>query len=268
MTEPRASSPPPWTAVVLTIFPGMFPGPLGFSNAGQALRDGRWRLVAIDIRDFAGDKHGTVDDAPFGGGPGMVMRADVVDSALEAAKRVFAGRPEPSAPFIYLSPRGRPLTQARVRELAAGAGAILLCGRFEGVDERVLEVHGAEELSLGDFVLSGGEPAAAALIDACVRLLPGVVGSARSLAEESFEQGLLEYPQYTRPQHWRERPVPEVLLSGHHGKVADWRRQRAETVTRERRPDLWARYARTRIDAENAGDAGEGHKRKKQRSAP
>jgi tRNA (guanine37-N1)-methyltransferase len=263
MTELRPSS-PPWTAVVLTIFPGMFPGPLCFSNAGQALADGRWRLIAVDIRDFARDKHRTVDDAPFGGGPGMVMRADAIGGAAEAAKREFAGGA--AAPFIYLSPRGRPLAQARVRELAAGPGAIVLCGRYEGVDERALEAHAAEELSLGDFVLSGGEPAAIALIDACVRLIPGVVGSAASLAEESFERGLLEYPQYTRPQVWRERPVPEVLLSGHHARIAEWRRLSQEKITQERRPDLWAR--RAGADDEDAGGTGAGNRTRRRGSAP
>ena len=227
-----------WTARVLTLFPEMFPGPLGASLAGRALEDGLWALETVDIRRFASNKQRTVDDTPFGGGPGMVMRPDVVDAALEAA----LGE-DRRGPLVYLSPRGRRLTQARVRELAAGAGVVLLCGRYEGVDERVLEARRAEEISLGDFVLSGGEPAAQVLIDACVRLLPGVVGSTDSLAEESFERGLLEYPHYTRPQEWQGRPVPEVLLSGHHGEVRAWRRAEAERVTAERRPDLWAAYA-------------------------
>lgn len=228
---------PMWTARVLTIFPEMFPGPLGQSLAGQALEKGVWALETVDIRTFASDKHRTVDDAPFGGGPGMVMRPDVLDAAIAAAK----GK-DPALPLIYLTPRGRRLDQARVRALAAGPGALVLCGRFEGVDQRVLEAEGAEEISLGDFVLSGGEPAAIALIDACVRIVPGIIGKAESLEEESFERGLLEYPHYTRPQVWRDRAVPEVLVSGHHAKVRAWRLAEAERITRERRPDLWARY--------------------------
>jgi tRNA (guanine37-N1)-methyltransferase len=223
-----------WTATVLTLFPEMFPGPLGHSLAGGAMREGLWRLETVDIRGFARDKHRSVDDTPFGGGPGMVMRADIVDAAI-------AGTPAPG-PLVYLSPRGRTLDQARVKELAAGPGVRLLCGRFEGVDERVLEAHEMEEVSLGDFVLSGGEPAAIALIDACVRLLPGVVGDAATLEEESFVGDLLEYPHYTRPQEWQGRAVPEILLSGHHEKVRRWRQARAEAATRERRPDLWERY--------------------------
>ncbi len=226
-----------WTARVLTLFPEMFPGPLAASLAGKALESGAWALETLDIRAFARDKHGSVDDTPFGGGPGMVMRPDVVDAAIAASDR-----PEAPLPLILLSPRGRPLTQRRVRDLAAGPGARLLCGRYEGLDERVIEAHVPEEVSLGDFVLSGGEPAAIALIDACVRLLPSVMGCADSGAEESFERGLLEYPQYTRPRDWRGRAVPEVLLSGHHEKVRAWRLARAEEITRRRRPDLWARY--------------------------
>ncbi|MFQ5763996.1 MAG: tRNA (guanosine(37)-N1)-methyltransferase TrmD [Rhodospirillales bacterium] len=228
----------PWKAKVLTLFPGMFPGPLGLSLAGQGLDAGAWVLETVDIRDFAGDKHRAVDDAPFGGGPGMVMRPDVVSAALDAAKAE-----DPALTAVYLTPRGQPLTQARVRELAAGPGATFLCGRYEGLDERVLEAHAPEEISLGDFVLSGGEAAAICVIDACVRLLPGVVGKPESLAEESFEKGLLEYPQYTRPQEWNKRQVPDVLVSGHHEKVRAWRQEKAEAITRERRPDLWARYA-------------------------
>ena len=227
-----------WKAKVLTLFPGMFPGPLGLSLAGQGLEAGRWALETVDIRDFASDKHRTVDDAPFGGGPGMVMRPDVVSQAIESAT---AGGPD--LPLIYLTPRGQPLTQERVRELAAGPGMILLSGRYEGLDERVLESNEPEEISIGDFVLSGGEAAAIALIDACVRLLPGIVGEPGSLTEESFEQGLLEYPQYTRPQVWNGMTVPEVLVSGDHKKVKSWRREQAEAITRERRPDLWSRYA-------------------------
>jgi len=227
----------PWRAVVLTLFPEMFPGPLGLSLAGRALEAGLWSLDARDIRASAQDKHRTVDDAPFGGGVGMVMRPDVVDAALDAA---LAGAP--GMPAIYLTPRGKPLTQARVRDLAAGPGAIVLCGRFEGIDQRVIDRRGVEEVSLGDFVLSGGEPAAIALIDACVRLLPGVIGDAEALSEESFERGLLEYPHFTRPAEWRGLKVPDVLLSGHHEKIQAWRLAEAERTTRERRPDLWSRY--------------------------
>ena len=228
----------PWKAKVLTLFPEMFPGPLGLSLAGQGLEAGSWALEAVDIRDFAADKHRTVDDPPCGGGPGMVIRPDVVSEAIDAA----AGA-DPSRALISLTPRGRPLTQARVGELARGPGIVLLCGRYEGLDERVLDAHGLDEISLGDFVLSGGEAAAIAVIDACVRLLPGVVGAPESLIDESFENGLLEYPQYTRPREWRGRTVPEVLVSGDHEKIKAWRRHQAEAITRERRPDLWARYA-------------------------
>ncbi len=223
-----------WRATVLTIFPEMLPGPLAHSLAGKALEAGIWQLETVDIRDFARDKHRSVDDAPFGGGPGMVLRPDVLDAAIGGAGGV--------GPLILLSPRGRPLGQDKVRELAAAAGVRLICGRFEGVDERVLEARLVEEVSLGDFVLSGGEPAAIALIDACVRLLPGVVGCAETLAEESFAEGLLEYPHYTRPQLWQGRAVPEVLVSGDHQKVRAWRRTEAERLTRERRPDLWRRH--------------------------
>ena len=223
-----------WHATVLTIFPEMLPGPLAYSLAGKALEAGIWQLETVDIRDYARDKPRSVDDAPFGGGPGMVMRPDVLDSAIAGVGGV--------GPLILLSPRGRPLAQERVRELAEGPGMRLICGRFEGVDERVLEARSVEELSLGDFVLSGGEPAAIALIDACVRLLPGVIGCAEALAEESFAEELLEYPHYTRPALWQGRAVPEVLASGDHQRVRDWRRQEAERLTRERRPDLWRRH--------------------------
>jgi tRNA (guanine37-N1)-methyltransferase len=225
----------PWRVKVLTVFPEMFPGPLAFSLAGRALAAGLWALETVDIRAFASDKHRTVDDAPFGGGPGMVMRPDVLDAAIAASA-------EASSPLIYLSPRGRLIDQARVRGLAEVPSVSIICGRFEGLDERVLELHEVEELSLGDFVLSGGEPAAICLIDACVRLIPGIVGRPESLEEESFERGLLEYPHYTRPQSWRGREVPEVLLSGHHERIKAWRTSQAERITRERRPDLWARY--------------------------
>jgi tRNA (guanine37-N1)-methyltransferase len=220
--------------VVLTLFPEMFPGPLGVSLAGKALADNTWSLETVDIRRFAQDKHRTVDDSPFGGGAGMVMRADVLDAALSASPR--------PGPLIYLTPRGRVLDQPRARALAAGPGVTLICGRYEGVDQRLLEAWSAEEISLGDFVLSGGEIAALALLDATVRLLPGVVGKTESLDDESFETGLLEYPHYTRPDVWKGREVPEVLRSGHHAKVAQWRRQLAEETTKARRPDLWARH--------------------------
>lgn len=223
----------PWRALILTLFPDMFPGPLDVSIVGTARAEGRWALDTVQIRDFGLGKHRTVDDTPAGGGAGMVMRADVIGAAVDAA-RAQAG----NLPAIYLSPRGKPLTQARVRDLAAGPGVLLLCGRFEGVDERALDARGLEEVSIGDYVLSGGELAAMVLIDACVRLLPGVLGASESLSEESFENGLLEYPQYTRPREWEGRTIPEVLLNGDHAKIAAWRRTEAERLTRERRPDL------------------------------
>jgi tRNA (guanine37-N1)-methyltransferase len=226
-----------WAATVLTIFPEMFPGPLGLSLAGKALEKGLWSLAAVDIRGFAADRHRSVDDTPAGGGPGMVMKADVLARAIDTA----AGD---SRPRLLMSPRGVPLTQERVAELAAGAGVVAVCGRFEGVDERVIEARGLTEVSIGDYVLSGGEIAAMALIDACVRLLPGVMGAQASTAEESFAAGLLEYPQYTRPQAFEGRPIPDVLLSGDHGKIAAYRRAEAERLTRERRPDLWAAHSR------------------------
>ncbi|MFQ6018995.1 MAG: tRNA (guanosine(37)-N1)-methyltransferase TrmD [Kiloniellaceae bacterium] len=234
----------PWTAKVCTIFPEMFPGLLGMSLAGKALEKGRWALEVLDIRDFAGDKRRAVDDQPFGGGPGMVMRPDVVDAALGAAQQPGGG----SGPVIYFSPRGRLLTQDLVRDLAAGPGVTLLCGRYEGVDQRVLDARGVAEVSIGDYVLSGGEPAALVLIDAVVRLLPGVMGNTASPGAESFEQGLLEHPLYTRPAVWRGREVPEVLASGHHEMIRRWRLAEAERTTRERRPDLWARYRNRRDD--------------------
>jgi tRNA (guanine37-N1)-methyltransferase len=224
---------PPWHARVLTIFPDMFPGPLGVSLVGTALENELWELDCVDIRDFGLTKHRTIDDTPAGGGAGMVMRADVLAAAIDHAREDM-----PDVPVIYLSPRGQPLTQARVRELSAGPGAILLAGRFEGVDQRVIEARGLEEISIGDYVLSGGELAAMVLIDACVRLLPGVIGAEASLSEESFESGLLEYPQYTRPRDWEGRAIPEILLSGDHKRIAAWRREEAERLTRERRPDL------------------------------
>jgi tRNA (guanine37-N1)-methyltransferase len=228
----------PWTATVLTLFPEVFPGPLGVSLPGKALEAGLWSLEARDIRAHATDRHRTVDDTPFGGGAGMVMRPDVVDRALAAVD----DRP---GPVIFLSPRGRLMSQAVARELAAEPGVTLLCGRYEGLDERVIEARGIAELSLGDVVLSGGEVAAMAVLEATVRLLPGVMGNAASASEESFERGLLEYPQYTRPAEWQGRPVPDVLRSGDHGRIAAWRRAEAERVTKERRPDLWARGAAT-----------------------
>ena len=235
MTSEGATANQAWRATVMTLFPEMFPGSLGQSLAGKALDDGLWEIDAVDIREFAEDKHQTVDDAPFGGGAGMVMRADVIDAALKSVG-------ETPRPVIYLTPRGKPLAQARVKELAAADGVVLLCGRYEGVDDRVIEAWDMEEISLGDFVLSGGEPAALTLIDAVVRLLPGVVGNEATPEEESFEEGLLEYPHYTRPREWEGREVPEVLLSGHHKKVAAWRQAEAEKITAERRPDLWQKY--------------------------
>jgi tRNA (guanine37-N1)-methyltransferase len=238
MSEKAAE--PRLTVRVLTLFPEMFPGPLGVSLAGKALERGNWALETLDIRDYARDKHRSVDDTPFGGGAGMVMKPDVVDAALVAARR-------PGSRTIYLSPRGRTLDQELVRELAAERDIVLLCGRYEGVDQRVLDAHAVEEVSLGDFVLSGGEPAAICLVDAVVRLLPGVMGNEVSGEEESFSSGLLEYPHYTRPAVWTghdgmARAVPEVLVSGHHAKVKAWRLAEAERITRERRPDLWRKY--------------------------
>ena len=239
MTAPdRDTGRAPWAATVLTLFPEMFPGPLGFSLAGRALEAGIWSLETVSLRDFATDRHRTVDDLPFGGGAGMVLRPDVVARALDA----IAGK-KPPRPMLYLTPRGAPLTQDRVRELAEGQGIVMLCGRFEGLDQRVVEARALQEVCLGDIVMSGGEPAAIALIDACVRLLPGVVGEPASLDEESFAADLLEYPHYTRPQVWEGRPVPDVLLSGHHERIRAWRRAQAEAITRARRPDLWARHA-------------------------
>ena len=232
-----------WTAKVLTLFPEMFPGPLGCSLAGKALDEGVWALETLDIRSFADGNHHVVDDTPFGGGAGMIMRADVIDRALDYVSESFS---QISLPILYLTPRGAPLTQLRVRDLAAGNGVVVVCGRYEGIDERAIDAWNLEEISLGDYILSGGEPAAISLIDASVRLLPGIMGSDLSQNEESFERGLLEYPQYTRPRIWRERTVPDVLLSGHHDKVRDWRQTESEKVTRARRPDLWDLYAANR----------------------
>ena len=230
-----------WKATVLTLFPAMFPGPLGESLIGQARERGIWSLEARDIREHGLGRHRTVDDTPAGGGPGMVMRADVAAAAVDAARI-----DNPDAAAIYLSPRGKPLTQERVRALAAPPGVLLLCGRFEGLDQRAIEARGLEEVSLGDFVLAGGEIAAMALIEACVRLLPGVLGCGDSPAQESFEEGLLEYPHYTRPQDFEGRPIPPVLLSGNHGEIARWRLTEAENLTKARRPDLWTLYEKRR----------------------
>ena len=226
-----------FSATVLTLYPEMFPGPLGVSLAGRALGEGKWALDTVQIRDFAIDKHRTVDDTPAGGGAGMVLRVDVLAAAVDHALAAH-----PDCPVIAMTPRGKPLTQARVRELADGPGVIVLCGRFEGFDERIFEGRAIEEVSVGDIVLSGGEPAALMLLDACIRLLPGVMGAASSGTEESFENGLLEYPHYTRPVTWEGRTIPEVLRSGDHAKIAAWRKQRAEEDTRLRRPDLWERH--------------------------
>lgn len=236
MSKPAAAA-SPWTAKVLTIFPEMLPGPLGHSLVGQALEDQRWSLEAVNIRDFATDRHKSVDDLPFGGGAGMVMRPNVVAAALDDLESRA-----PELPRLYLTPRGRSLTQERIEHLAKGPGVVVLCGRFEGVDQRVVEARSLEEVCLGDFVMSGGELAAMALIDACVRLLPGVIGAEASLAEESFNEDLLEYPQYTRPQMWEGRAVPDILLSGHHARIREWRKSQSEAVTQTRRPDLWSRY--------------------------
>ncbi len=224
-----------WRATVLTLYPEMFPGPLGSALAGRARERHIWSLDCRNIRDYAADKHRSVDDEPYGGGPGMVMRPDVLAAAIDGATAAGAARP-----IIYLTPRGAPLTQSRVRGIASGGGVTLICGRFEGADERVLESRDIEQLSIGDYVLSGGEIPALALIDACVRVLPGVVGAAESLDEESFEHGLLEYPHYTRPRSFEGKDVPAVLLSGDHERIRSWRRAQAEKITRERRADLWA----------------------------
>ena len=231
---PTSDGRPPWRATVLTLFPEMFPGPLGVSLVGGALQAGLWSLRTVPIREFGIGRHRTVDDTPAGGGAGMVMRADVLAAAIDHARAE-----EADTPLIYLSPRGAPLTQALAAELAAGPGALLLAGRFEGVDERIITARRMREVSIGDYVLSGGEIAAMVLIDACVRLLPGVIGAEGSLAEESFESGLLEYPQYTKPREWEGHAIPEVLLSGDHKKIAEWRRREAERITAERRPDLF-----------------------------
>jgi tRNA (guanine37-N1)-methyltransferase len=225
-----------FAATVLTLYPEMFPGPLGVSLAGRALAEGAWSLATVQVRDFATDKHRTVDDTPAGGGAGMVLKADVLAAAIDHARSL-----QPDCPVLAMTPRGRPISQARIRELAEGPGVTILCGRFEGFDERIFEGREVEEISLADIVLSGGEPAALAILDACIRLLPGVMGAPSSGAEESFEEGLLEYPHYTRPQEWEGRTIPEVLRSGDHAKIAAWRKAQAENDTRSRRPDLWER---------------------------
>jgi tRNA (guanine37-N1)-methyltransferase len=237
-----------WRATVLTLFPEMFPGPLGVSLAGKALASGLWALEARDIRASATDRHRSVDDTPAGGGPGMVLRADVLAAAIDAADV------SPDRPRLLMSPRGRPLTQSRVVELADGPGPLIVCGRFEGMDQRVIEARRLEEVSVGDYVLSGGEIAALALIDASVRLLPGVMGKPESGTDESFSDGLLEYPQYTRPQEFEGRPIPEILLSGDHARVAAWRRAEAEALTKARRPDLWAAKTRGQKRPKNPTD--------------
>ncbi|WDI33000.1 tRNA (guanosine(37)-N1)-methyltransferase TrmD [Hyphococcus flavus] len=225
-----------WRATVLTLYPELFPGPLNASILGRGAADGHWTLDTVNIRDFSDNKYGSVDDTPAGGGAGLVMRADILAAAIDSA-------PRNDRPILCLSPRGKPLTQARARSLSQGPGLIALCGRFEGIDERIFEARGVEEVSIGDFVLAGGEIAAMALIEACVRLIPGVLGSASSLGEESFEDGLLEYPQYTRPREFEGRAIPDVLLSGDHKKIAEWRQKMAEEITRTRRPDLFEGFS-------------------------
>ncbi len=240
-------------AAVLTLYPEMFPGPLGVSLAGRAREEGKWSLETVQIRDFAADKHRTVDDTPAGGGAGMVLRADVLAAAIDHVRGQkplpFRGGEGLVRPVLAMTPRGKPLTQARVRELSAGPGVIVLCGRFEGFDERIFAGRTIEEVSVGDIVLSGGEPAALMLLDACIRLLPGVMGATSSGAEESFENGLLEYPHYTRPQEWEGRTIPELLRSGDHAKIAAWRKSQSEIDTRSRRPDLWERHKDARVQS-------------------
>ena len=226
-----------WKATVITLFPTAFPGVLGESLTGKALHEGLWQLATIDLRRFGKTKHRNVDDTPAGGGAGMVLRADVLGDAIEAAQGS-----NPTSPMIYLSPRGKPMTQALMQSLAAGPGVTLLCGRFEGVDERVLEHYDIQEVSLGDFVMTGGEIAAQALIDATVRLIPDVLGNQESTVQESFSSGLLEHPQYTRPAEWKGHTIPEILVSGNHGKIAQWRHAQSEAITKQRRPDLWDRH--------------------------
>jgi tRNA (guanine37-N1)-methyltransferase len=231
-------------AQILTLYPEMFPGPLGHSLAGRALAENIWSCAAINIRDFATDKHHTVDDTPAGGGAGMVLKADVLARAIDHSRTL-----QPATPLIALTPRGKPITQARIREIASGPGVTLICGRFEGFDERIFAARDVEEISVGDIILSGGEPAALMLLDACIRLLPHVMGAASSGDDESFEHGLLEHPHYTRPQEWEGRMIPQVLRSGDHAKIAAWRKAQAEIDTRLRRPDLWERYSNARVSS-------------------
>jgi tRNA (guanine37-N1)-methyltransferase len=255
----------PWTARVLTLYPEMFPGPLGASITGRALAEDLWRLETVQLRDFAPDRHRSVDDTPAGGGAGMVLRPDVAARALDASE---SGFPRAGWPVIYLSPRGLPLRQDLARRLAGGAGITLFCGRFEGLDERVIATRNILEISLGDFILTGGEIAAMGLIDACVRLIPRVLGNPESPVEESFSSGLLEHPQYTRPTVWEGLAIPEVLLSGHHGRIAEWRRAQAERITKERRPDLWRAYVSGRSPGACADPAGEAELSDAQTIAP
>ena len=252
MTVPTATA-PIWSATVLTLFPEMFPGPLGQSLAGRALKDGLWSLDCVDIRDYATDKHRTVDDTPFGGGPGMVMRPDVVMQALDASRSGWDADKIASVPKIYFSPRGRRLDQVKIRELAAYDHVIMVCGRYEGLDQRVIDHAGLEEISIGDVVLSGGELPAIMTMDAVVRLLPGVMGNAEAHQNDSFENGLLEHALYTQPREWQGMQVPEILTSGDHGKIAQWRQTESEAITQARRPDLWAEY----IKASGKTPAGE-----------
>jgi len=243
-----------FAATVLTLYPEMFPGPLGVSLAGRALAEGTWSCETLQIRDFAQDKHRTVDDTPAGGGAGMVLKVDVLARAIDAARERVSTSLDTNGeggavPVLAMTPRGKPITQARIRELAAGPGVILLCGRFEGFDERIFAGRDVEEVAVGDIVLSGGEPAALMVLDACIRLLPGVMGAALSGAEESFENGLIEYPQYTRPTQWEGAEIPEVLRSGDHGKIAEWRKRQSEIDTRLRRPDLWERHVGARVQS-------------------
>jgi tRNA (guanine37-N1)-methyltransferase len=248
MTTPQC-----WTAQILTLYPEMFPGPLGHSLAGRALAEGKWSCDAIQMRDFATDKHRSVDDTPAGGGAGMVLRADILAAAVDHALEQ-----QPQAPVLAMTPRGRPLTQKRVRALAAGPGVTVLCGRFEGFDERIFEARDIEQVSIGDYVLSGGEIGAFVLLDACIRLLPEVMGASSSGDDESFENGLLEYPQYTRPVEWEGRMIPQVLRSGDHAKIAAWRKARSQDITRLRRPDLWERHG----DAPDQSPSGAQHENK------
>ncbi len=236
----------PWKAHIVTLFPDMFPGPLGISVVGQALQSGIWNLDCTNIRDFGIGKHKSVDDTPSGGGPGMVMRADVIGNAIDHAITQNS-----DTPLIYLSPRGKPFNQQKAHQLAAEKGAILLCGRFEGIDQRVLDSRNIEEVSIGDYVLSGGEIAAMALLDAVIRLLPDVLGAQDSISEESFEQGLLEYPQYTRPRKWENLDIPEILQSGNHARIAEWRKQQSIELTQKKRPDLWEQYLAQKSDKNN-----------------